>query len=244
MTTTDLVRSVAAKTGNDALEGAIIIVALDRPLDRLIQESLGLSCYHPGRPSPWSHTFLLAEPFNGENTKILDCTIRDKDDQIAWTLPLIDSLKAIVNKAGRIYSARLGDYDDPRVHPAGIKILPDIPGADRRRIVTAGLALQARGLHYDFLGLFRELIRMLLHVHIKPGDDLFCSAFCQEAYRNALGAGSVGDFMPGVLSRDVSPDDIWFSRQGTNYPEAVPLPRLEDLALAEEKWNAAVQQSA
>jgi len=227
MSVSEFVGSVAKIVGDDGVKGAIVLVALERPVDCLIQRCLGLSCYHPGKPSPFSHTFLISGSYNGQYTPILDCTIRDKNDRIAWKLPLIDSILAIINKRGRVYSAQLGDYDDHRVHPVGVKLIPELTNADRERIVTAGLDLQALGTHYDFLGLFRELIAMLLHIQLPADKDMFCSAFCQGAYRN--GIGDKGDFLPGVDFHDVSPDDIWFSRTGANYPDTMPIPNSRDL---------------
>jgi hypothetical protein len=231
----DFVGSVASTVGNDALQGAIILVAIDRDLDRMIQKSLALDCFHPGKPSPWSHTFLLAAPFTGPDTPILDCTIRDEKGHIAFKLKLIDMIKTVLNKAGGVYSSKLSDYDIDQVHPVGVKLIPDATLAERVSVVAIAIDLQKKKIHYEFLGLVRELIRMLFpFIPIKPlGPDLFCSAFCQFCYRAAFGTGptSKGDFLPGLDSKDVSPDDIWFSRAGANYPPTndIPIPTFDDL---------------
>ena len=234
MKVSEFVASVASNVGNDALQGAIILVAIDRPLDKLIQKSLALSCHHPGQPSPWSHTFLLAGPFAGANTPILDCTVRDKDGNISFKMTLIEIIKTIVDKNGGVYSSKLCDYDIDAVHPVGVKLIPDATPAEMASIVATGLDLQKKKIHYEFLGLVRELIAMLTRIRIKPaGPDLFCSAFCQVCYRAAFGFGptSRGDFLPAVDSKDVSPDDIWFSRKGANYPPTanIPIPTFEGL---------------
>jgi hypothetical protein len=232
MKVSEFVANVAHDVGNEALQGAIILVAIDRPLDHVIQNSLALGPYHPGTPSPWSHTFLLAEAFKGAETRILDCTIRDKDDHIAFDLSLEDMIKTVLNKAGRVYSAKLGDYDIDKVHPVGVTLIPDATTAEKEKIIAAGLDLQKQGIHYEFLGLVRELIALLFGIRLPPvGPDLFCSAFCQVCYRDAFGINSKGDFRPGVNSKDVTPDDIWFSERGKNFPETqqIRIPAFDDL---------------
>ena len=45
------------------------------------------------------------------------------------------------------------------------------------------------------------------------------------------GPTSKGDFLPGLDSKDVSPDDIWFSSAGANFPPTndIPIPTFGDL---------------
>ena len=229
MKVSEFVQTVATTVGNDALEGAIVLVALDRPVDRLIQLAQALDGYHPGRPSPWSHSFLIARTFSGAATPILDCTIRDKNNHIIWKEKLLDVLKTILLKSGGIYSGQLGDYDDPRVHPVGVKLLTTISASGRAKIVAAGRSLQAQGYRYDLPGLFRELFRLITTIPIPPGDKLlFCSAFCQQAYRDAL--GDDGDFKRGTKSQDILPDDLWYSALGRPFPPDVPTPQLHTVA--------------
>jgi hypothetical protein len=45
-----------------------------------------------------AHEFLLAAPFGGANTPILDCTVRDKHGNISFKLTLIEIIKTIVDK--------------------------------------------------------------------------------------------------------------------------------------------------
>ena len=234
MKVSEFVASVAKEFGDEALKGAIILVAIDRPLDHLIQTSLALGPYHPGKPSPWSHTFLLAGAFKGAETPILDCTIRDENGNIAFNVTLEEMIKTVLNKAGGIYWSKLEDYDIPQVHPVGVKLIEDATAEERDKIIAAGLDLKKENIHYEFLGLVRGLIALLFHIKLKPiGEDLFCSAFCQVCYRAAFGAGpnSKGDFLPGVHSKDVTPDDIWFSRKGENFPRTrhIQIPTFDDL---------------
>jgi hypothetical protein len=214
MTLSAFLDGVAQRTGGASLKGGIVLVALDRPIDRLIQLALGLGPYHPGRESPWSHCFLLADDYRGLATGILDCTIRDpRTGGILWDEPLEDLLKVDLTSSGGISSGKVSDYDDPRVTTYGLKLLENLSGQDCAAIVSAGRTLQSEGFHYDIPGLVRELVRLLTGIAVPPGEKLlFCSAFCQAAYRAALEAR--GDFAPGVKTEDVTPDDLWWSSVG------------------------------
>ncbi len=208
---------VALRSGAHTLRGAMVFVALQRPLDDLIRTGLGLGRFHPGRPSPWSHCFLLADHYTGPQTPILDCTIRDSQGAIIWDTSLSEALdmlfKGMAGAAGAIYDGVVCDYDHPRVTARGVKCLPGLSDGQRESLVTAGRALQTQDYHYDLPGLLRELVRLLTHIALPPSDRLlFCSAFLQTAYRNAL--GSAGDFAPQVLSADVTPDEIWYAPLG------------------------------
>jgi len=214
MTLSEFLATVATQRGPAALRGAVAFVALDRPVDRLIQLALGLGPYHPGRESPWSHCFLITEDLRGPETGILDCTIRDpKTGGLLWDEPLEDLLKQGLTSSGGIYSGTVGDYDDQRVTARGLKLIPELTLDERTTIVVAGTKLQQAGYHYDIPGLVRELARLLTGIAIPPGHHLlFCSAFCQAAYRAAL--ASRGDFAPGIATADVTPDDLWYSALG------------------------------
>ena len=214
MNLSSFLQDLAAESGPDRLKGAVVLVALDRPIDHLIQQAQGLGPYHRGEKSPWSHTFLLADVFSGPATPILDCTIRDEQGKIAWTEKLGEVLKTGIVTSGGIYTGRVDDYDDPRTTALGVKCLFDLTPAERDAIVAAGTSLQAQGYHYDIPGLVRELVRLLTGIEVPRGEKLlFCSAFCQAAYRTAL--GDKGDFAPKVPTADTTPDDIWYSPLGT-----------------------------
>lgn len=209
----EFLQSIAEQAGPETLKGVIVLVALDRPIDHLIRQAQGLGPYHRGRPSPWSHTFLIADEYAGPGTPILDCTIRDPQGRVAWDEKLDEVLKTGIARSGGIYTGRIDDYDDPRVTACGIKCICDLRADERDAIVAAGEALQAEGYHYDIPGLLRELVRLLMGIEIPPGEKLlFCSGFCQAAYRVAL--GDRGDFAPDVATADTTPDDIWFSPLG------------------------------
>lgn len=204
---------VASQSGAERLKGAVVLVALDRPIDHLIRHAQGLGPYHRGRMSPWSHTFLLADAYSGPSTPILDCTIRDGKGRVAWDEKLEDVLRTGITKSGSIYTGRVDDYDDPRTTDFGLKCIFDLPPADRDSIVVEAKKLQALGYHYDIPGLLRELVRLLTGIDVPPGEKLlFCSGFCQAAYRSAL--GDRGDFAPKVETADTTPDDIWYSPLG------------------------------
>ena len=73
--------------------------------------------------------------------------------------------------------------------------------------------LKRQGYHYDLPGLVRELARLLTGIKVASGRRLlFCSAFCQLAYRSPL--GPKGDFVPTIATEDTTPDDIWYSALG------------------------------
>jgi hypothetical protein len=217
VTLSEFLSTVAAMEGPAALRGAVVFAALDRPVDRLIQLALGLGPYHPGKESPWSHCFLIAEDFSEADTAILDCTIRDPETGgLLWNAPLEDLLRQGLSSCGGIYSGKVADYDDPRVTAHGLKLIRSLSADDRAAIVGEGMKLQAEGYHYDIPGLVRELVRLLTGIKIAPGRDLlFCSAFCQAAYRAALGAR--GDFAADIGTGDVTPDDIWYSALGARF---------------------------
>lgn len=213
MSLSAFLEQVASQSGADRLKGTIVLVALDRPIDHLIRQAQGLGPYHRGRPSPWSHTFLISDVFAGPATPILDCTIRDSEGRIAWDEKLEDVLKTGIAKSGGIYTGRVDDYDDPRVTAFGVKCIFDLAPEDRDAVVTEAWRLHADGYHYDIPGLMRELVRLLTGIEIPPGKKLlFCSGFCQAAYREAL--GDRGDFAPKIATADTTPDDIWFSPLG------------------------------
>jgi hypothetical protein len=118
-----------------------------------------------------------------------------------------------------------------------VKLIETLTSAQRRAIVDAGLALKGEGIHYDFVGLLRVLLELVLHINMPVDASYFCSAFCQEAYRHGLGGpGGVGDFKIGVDSHDVSPDDIWYSATGTTYPPYVAPGSLKSLRVVEPNY--------
>jgi hypothetical protein len=208
----DFLRGVADTHGAASLEGAIVFVACRRDLDDAIRLAMAHNPHHPGEPAPWSHCFLLAAPFTGASTPILDCAIRDASGANIWDLGPMDAAKmlctAIEGKAGGIYCSTLGDFEDPHVIDFGVKFL-QVTAEQRRSIVDAGFELRAEGYHYDFPGLFRELARLFCGITIPEHRKLlFCSAFTQLAYRRAL--GKEGDFAPTLADDDVDPDALWF----------------------------------
>jgi hypothetical protein len=75
MNITSYIGSVRQKYGSDKMSGAMVFVNIDRPLDEMIRYALALDKYHLGKPSPWSHCFMISEPYKGGDTGILDCTI-------------------------------------------------------------------------------------------------------------------------------------------------------------------------
>ena len=64
MSLSSFLQGLATQSGPDRLKGAVVLVALDRPIDNLIQQAQGLGPYHRGEKSPWSHTFLMADVFS------------------------------------------------------------------------------------------------------------------------------------------------------------------------------------
>src|SRR5258706_1572236 len=215
----DFLNDVAKQQGADSLQGAVVFLMLERPLDEIIANALAIGPYHPGKPSPWSHCFLVTEPYRGLDTAILDCTIRDEQGNVAWDTPLKESLEILATGfgkkgAGAIYTAKAGDYDNAtKVSAYGVRWLPGLSLDEKKKLVTVGHGLQAEGYKYDLPGLLRQLVRLLTGIVIPPGQKrLFCSSFLQAVYRLALGAR--GDFNTGLLDADTSPDDIWYSPEG------------------------------
>jgi hypothetical protein len=219
MILSDFLNDIAQQYGADALHGAMAFAMIKRPVDELIAHALTFGPYHRGKPSPWSHCFLLTEPYRGKETSILDCTIRDAQGNVAWESTLEETLEILKDAgspkgAGAIYSGKVGDYDNAdRVTALGVRWLPGLAVAERAGIVSAGLDLQRQGYAYDLPGLMRELVRLLTGVVVPPADKrLFCSAFLQACYRRAL--GNVGVFNPDLVDADTTPDDIWYSPKG------------------------------
>lgn len=217
---------VAQRYGADVLEGAMVFVMLDRHLDHAIANALSAGAFHHGTPSPWSHCFMLAEPFGGPSTRILEASIRLPDGAMIWddntnlqrTLEIVAG-STVGNGVGEIYDVPLhvgttnDGYDDARVTARGIRWIPSLTPEQRRAVVAAGRGLRAENCKYDLPGLLRELPRLFAGAAI-PGAPkrLFCSAFLASCYRTALGVE--GDFAPGVASVDVTPDELWYSRVG------------------------------
>ena len=65
MNVSGFLQSLADESGPEKSMGAIVLVALDRPIDPLTQQPLGLGPYHRGEKSQWSHTLLVADTFSG-----------------------------------------------------------------------------------------------------------------------------------------------------------------------------------
>ena len=216
MTISNFLQEVADSHGGEILKGANVLLSLDRPVDNLIRKALALGPYHPGKESAISHCFVLAEDYRGPDTAILDCTIRDDAGRIEWGGDPVEVIRRGLGNNGGIYLARSGDYDDPRITPVGVKYIPDLTAQQRQAVVDAGNALRATTppYHYDLPGLLRELVALVSGVHLPAGPRLmFCSAFNEACYRNALGE----DFSfvpPAVASADATPDDLWYSSLG------------------------------
>jgi hypothetical protein len=99
----------------------------------------------------------------------------------------------------------------------GVRWLPQLSTAQRDAIVTDALDPKWKPYHYDFPGLLRDLLRLASGglIDPPPGKNLiFCSAFAQATYINALGVS--GDFALDVATADSTPDDLWYSPLGQN----------------------------
>ena len=220
MKVSDFVKNVSNKYGPDKLEGAMLMLNIDRLLDNIIRWAFSLDGFHRGQPGLWSHCVLIAAPFNGDSTPILDCTIRDSKNRVIWNPTLLDDIDSIFGgNAGGIYSGKISDYDSENVKDCGVYFLPHISKDKRHQIVLEGQRLQGQGYHYDLPGLVRELIRLLLGKTYSGNNKLlFCSAFLAMAYREALGlAWTVA---PSVPTDDITEDDIWYSKTGITVPPA------------------------
>jgi len=218
MKLTEFLEKSSAKHGAAFLEGAIVFTELDRPLDQIIRQGLALGPYHPGKPAPWSHCFLLAETYHGGATKILDCSIRDDKNQIIWDSTLekdVEMLaKGLQGREGKIYSGEVSEYDHERLKNCGLYFLPKLTEQKRHEIVNVAKELQKKGYRYDLPGLVRELVRLFVGVTWEPGEDklLFCSAFAATVYRTSLGIE--WNVAPEISSADVTLDEIWYSKIG------------------------------
>lgn len=225
----------AQQYGPEVLRGSVVFVALGRVLDNIIRYALALGPHHQGRPSPWSHCFLVAGEYQGPATRILDCTIRDNQNRLLWEPTLEESLDTLYqgllgHGSGGIYSGQLTDYDDVHVTAVGLKFLPALSSAQRQGLVQAAEQLQRAGYRYDLPAPLRELVRLLTRrtiAPLPPGRRLFSSAFVASVYREAL--QGAGDFAPNVASIDVTPDDLWYSPLGatamvSGLPQASAVP--------------------
>ena len=218
MKLSNFLKTFSIKHGREILEGAMVFVSLDRPLDQVIRHALALGSYHPGKPGRWSHCFLIAEEYHGVKTRILDCSIRDKKGRIIWDSTLAEDIdvliKGIQGKGGKIYNSQVSDYDHEEVQDCGLYYLPDLSAKERHKIVRMARKLQSEGFRYDLPGLAREWVRLLIGVSWKPGRSrlLFCSAFLAKVYRAAF--GKAWNIAPGIPSARITLDEIWYSRIG------------------------------
>lgn len=218
-TLSNFLGEIANQTSPEKLEGAIVLVSLERTLDELIQKALALGPYHRGTASPWSHTFLLTQPYSGPGTQICECSIRNNNNEIIWDGdPAGDPLNIVLAQhvESGICVGTVADYDDDRVINKGVKFLPDISGVQRKALSASALAMQNGQIKYDLPGLFREAIRLTIGIRLPPSPHLlFCSAFVQKIYRQVLGAD--GDFVPTLADEDTTPDDLWYPVKGTKF---------------------------
>ena len=216
-TLTEFLNAAAAKFGANLLPGAVVEISLERPMDELIRQFEALGPYHRGTPGKWAHCFVIAN-YAPAGSTILEATIRDQETgEIIWNTTVQEFIQILSQPTGSggIYESAATDYDDPRVHPLGLKIAQGLTDAQRASIVTAGEGFLNQGYHYDIPGLFRELIRLTTGIDLPSGPKLlFCSAYVQAVYRAALGEPA-GNFMPSTTqSTDVTPDDLWYSALG------------------------------
>jgi hypothetical protein len=201
-----------------SLQGAIVFVSLDRVLDNLIRTALALGDYHRGKPGIWSHVFLIVEPYRGPETEIAECTVRHPTGGLIWDEDgHLDPLEVLASKnvLSGICFGRVSDYDDRRVTRWGVKYLPRLAVTQRERIVMAATDPKWASYRYDFPGLLRSLIRLITGDVISPpaGKNLlFCSAFVQHVYVDAL--GDAGRFTKWINDDDATPDDLWYPNIG------------------------------
>jgi hypothetical protein len=215
---------VASGREKDYLRGAIVFVSLNRTIDHLIRRGLSLGPFHPGKPSPWSHCFIIAETYHGPETSILDCTIRNKDGSLIWDqdLKVLDTVKIVckglVGNAGGIYDGKVSDYDDSRILTRGLKVLEDLNVEQRVNLIRTARALQQQGFRYDVPGLIRGFVKLLTGIKMPRSTRLlFCSAFVHKVYRDSIGEPEI--FAPAIPSQDVTPDEIWYSATGLNFTD-------------------------
>ncbi len=129
------------------------------------------------------------------------------EGRVAWDGKLEECLRTGITKSGGSATGRVDDYDGPRTTDVGLKCIFDLPPADQDAAVASATELQALGYPYDSPDILREHVRLLTGIEVPPGGKLlFCSAFCQAAYRNALGVS--GDFAPAIATADTTPEDI------------------------------------
>jgi hypothetical protein len=224
MTLSSFLETVASGHERDYLRGAIVFVSLNRTIDHLIRRGLSLGPFHPGKPSPWSHCFIIAESYHGPETHILDCTIRNKDGLLVWDQDqnVLDTVKIVckglAGKAGGIYEGKVSDYDDSRIVTRGVKVLESLNVQQRENLIRTARALQHQSFRYDFPGLIRGLVRLLTGIKTPRSTRLlFCSAFVQKVYRDSI--GEPGSFAPAISSQDITPDEIWYSATGRNFTD-------------------------
>lgn len=237
MTLPDFLRAAAQRYGAAALDGAIVFVNLDRETDRLIIWGMERDPVYKGRPSRFSHTFLLAGPYDGAHTPILDMTIRDEHDRVDWDVTFREEMEAlatgIVGRAGRVYRGAVSDYDHPKTTAVGLKLLRHLSAAQRAKIVEKAEGIREEGYHYDLVGLGREAAEYMgIELPVKKDyKGLFCSAFVQRAYRRALGRVA-GDFS-SESDVSTSPNDLWYGALGDQVtPKALGVAPTKTIAVA------------
>ena len=129
-------------------------------------------------------------PYAGENTPILDCTIRDpKTGGVDWNPNLLDVLRTGISQQRRnLLRARQRlrrSAGPPSRHQ--VVAVPHKGAAGRHRRRRHGDPERGLSLRYPRPRSGSSSM-LLTHIPVPAGKRLlFCSGFCQKAYRAALG---------------------------------------------------------
>jgi hypothetical protein len=172
------------------------------------------------RRSLWSHCLIVAEPYRGEDTLVMESTV-----------PVIDSAKRALDAAGAILAGKWGGVRCSRLKSLyrgswmpNMAVLDfSLSSQQATRAIGEGRKMEKDRTYYPAVGLagtwaFYFVWRLFKKIGIPVSKNmanpltesnknhLYCSAFVQKCY---LAAGPQYDFTGAFATTSTSPEHLW-----------------------------------